>query len=216
MGQILHQRNEEDDKRDPGEVEIEIILQRILNEKDPTLHRTAIWELFRLSGDWELFEKLAQHGGQKGIMAYFQTVLERLDEVTESSGLESQEERESLRELYAAPVVCLRQGDWTGSAAAMHEILLNEIYEVYGIDEDNLPFGEATAFSLREIAGEEVLFPLSMIEYLAYSDCLADQIQAELLENHLLFLLTLFLKAQAHLDLQEDQGRLEIYPEDGN
>jgi len=193
---------------------IEVTLQRIINEKDPTVHRAAIWELFSPSGDWDLYEKLSEIGGQKGIMTYFQGILDRFNEVAGDFEAALEGDLERIQDLYGAPIICLRSGDWAGTAAAMHEILLNEIYEVFGVTEDTLPFGEATAFSLQKVVTEEILFPLSMIEYLAYSDCLTEKMGEELLENHLVFLLTLLFSAQAHLDLQEGHDRLKIFSGD--
>ena len=199
------------DSSEQNDLNMEVILQRIFNEKDSVAHRTAIWELFHRSGDWETFEKILEFGGERGITAYFQNVIDNLDDSFESEDGESDlpiipiENRDGIRELYAAPLQSLRQCDWAGSAAAMHEILLNEIYNVYRVDEDILPFGEATAESLKNWVDEVVLFPLSIIEYIAYSDCLTGDIESSLTENYLAFLLTLFFSAQAHLNVQAPQ-----------
>jgi hypothetical protein len=203
---------------DYDDVSLEVILQRIFNEKDPTAHRAAIWELFSRSGDWDLFERVSQFGGERGISAYFQNILNHLDNPEtdeEDAGYLPAipvENREQVRELYEAPLICLRHGDWAGSAAAMHEILLTEIYDVYQISEEELAFGDATALSLGEWVSEEVLFPLSVIEHLAYSDYLTGDLDPELLDNHLAIALTLFFSAQAHLDVEEARKRPGFRP----
>ncbi|HDH58350.1 MAG TPA: hypothetical protein ENF16_07050 [Bacteroidetes bacterium] len=196
------------DSFEPDDLSLEVILQRIFNERDSVAHRAAIWELFHRSGDWETFEKISSFGGERGITAYFQHIIDNLDETFESEDGESDlpiipvENRDGIRDLYAAPLLSLRQCDWAGSAAAIHEILLNEIYNVCGVDEEDLPFGEATASSLERWVDEVVLFPLSIIEYIAYSDCLTGEMDSALTENYLAFLLTLFFSAQAHLNVQ--------------
>lgn len=208
--------------KDPDDINLEVILQRIFNEKDPAAHRTAIWELLNLSGDWELFEKISEMGGERGTANYFQNVLDIIDGPDESEDGDSDrpavpfEARDEIRELYATPLVCMHNTDWAGTAAAMHEILLNEIYEVYPIDEAELLFGDATAANLKKWVGEEVLFPLSIIEYMAYSDCLTEELSPELIENHLSVLLTLFFSAQAHMDVDESQDGPTFSPGDPN
>jgi len=183
--------------------DIEAVLQRIFNESDPVAHRAALWDLLGHSDDWELFERLQALGAQRSMDAYFRNLLEHFDEAADATGVEVDDEREQIREMYAAPLLCLRNGDLAGSAAAMHEILLNEIYHVYSITEEELAFGDATAISLQRWVGEEVLFPLSIIEYLAYSDYLTRDVAVALMENNLALLLTLFFSAQAYLDMRE-------------
>ncbi len=204
---------------EPGsdDVEIEVILQRVFNEKDPVAHRTAIWELLGRSEDWESFERVSEVGGRKGIETYFHSVLDNFDEATDVFGFASEEQRNGIRELYAAPLVCLHNSDWAGSAAAIHEILLNEIYEVFSVDEKQVPYGEATAFELKRWVGAEVLFPLSVIEYMAFSNYLTETIHLEVLESSLALMLTLYFSAQAHLDLRQktaEEDDLEISPGD--
>lgn len=194
----------ENDDRHEDEVNLEVILQRIFQEKDPSAHRAAIWDLFGPSDDWKLFEKLTEMGGQRSIEAYFHNLLENFDDAADEFGVESQDQREQIKEMYAAPLISLHNGDWAGSAAAMHEILLNEIYGLYNVDENELPFGDATAYGLRKWVGEEILFPLSVLEYMAYSDYLIGEINPELIENNLSLMLTMFFSAQAYLDLRED------------
>lgn len=205
---------------DPDRLEIEVLLQRLFHEKNPTAHRVAIWELFHLTGDWELFEKISEFGGERGIAAYFQNIVDYLEspeEAIEEDGAHPafpMENREQIQELYSSPLSFLRRRDWAGSAAAMHEILLTEIYDVYNISEDELAFEEATALSLKKWVGEEVLFPLSLIEYFAFSDLLMKSMDQLLLENYLSIILTLFFSAQAHLDINESNIRPTIQPGD--
>lgn len=205
----IQPKKDESEKAD--DLSLEVIIQRIFREGDPAAHRAAIWELFTRSGDWELFERLSEYGGEQGIATYFQNTLNYIDGLDETEVGDSDlpvipaENREQIKELYASPLICLRRGDWAGSAAAMHEILLNEVYEIYQIDEDALPFGDATASSLEKWVSEMVLFPMSLIEYLAYSDCLTENTDPALLNNYLTLLLTLFFSAQAHLDIEESQ-----------
>ncbi|HEX7343648.1 MAG TPA: hypothetical protein VF398_05250 [bacterium] len=183
--------------------DMEDVLQRIFNESDPAQHRAALWDLLGHSDDWELFERLQSLGAQRSMDAYFRNLLDQFDEAADATGIASDDEREQIREMYAAPLLCLHHGDLAGSAAAMHEILLNEIYHLYNIGEDELAFADATAISLQRWVGEEVLFPLSLIEYLAYSDYLTRDIAVPLMENNLALLLTLFFSAQAYLDMRE-------------
>jgi hypothetical protein len=188
--------------RHEDEVKLELILQRIFQEKDPAAHKAAIWDLFGPSDDWQLFEKLTEIGGQRSIEAYFHNLIDNFDEAADEFGVESDEQRDQIKEMYAAPLVSLHTGDWAGSASAMHEILLNEIYGLYNVDENELPFGDATAFGLKKWISEELLFPLSVLEYMAYSDYLMDDMNLELLENNLSLMLTMFFSAQAFLDLR--------------
>lgn len=185
------------------EVNLELTLQRIFKEKDPSAHKAAIWDLFGPSDDWQMFEKLTQIGGQRSIEAYFHSLLDNFDDAADDFGIESDDQRQEIKEMYAAPLVSLHTGDWAGSAAAMHEILLNEIYGLYNVDEEELPFGDATAYGLKKWVGEELLFPLSVLEFMAYSDYLMDEANLELLENNLSLMLTMFFSAQAYLDLRE-------------
>jgi hypothetical protein len=207
---------------DPDDINLEVILQRIFNEKDPAAHRNAIWELLDLSGDWELFEKISETGGERGAATYFQNILDLVDGPDESEDGESDrpvvpfETRDEVRELYAAPLNCIRNADWAGAVACVHEILLSEIYEVYDIDEADLLFGDATAASLNRWVGEEVLFPLSIIEYMAYSDCLTEDLPPEIIENHLAIMLTLLFSAQAHMDVDESREGPGFSTEDTN
>lgn len=207
---------------DPDDLTLEVIIQRIFNEKDPIAHRAAIWELLSRSGDWDLFERVAEFGGERGITTYFQNILNHLedpDTAEDDPGdfpLIPAENKDQIQELYSAPLLCLRNGDWAGSAAAMHEILLNEIYDIYQINEDTLSFEDATSASLEKWVSEEVLFPLSVMEYMAYSDCLTGDMDKALLENHLSILLTLFFSAQAHLDVEESNERPHLRPGDIN
>ncbi len=194
----------ENNEKPEDDVNLEVILQRIFNEKDPTAHKAAIWDLFGPSDDWELFERLNKIGGQRSIEAYFHNLLENFDEAADDFGVESEEQRDQIKELYAAPVVNLHSGDWAGSAAAMHEILLNEIYGLYEVNEKDLPYDEATAFNLRKWVGDEILFPLSVLEYMAFSDYLVGEVNTELLDNNLSLMLTMFFSAQAYLDLREN------------
>jgi len=194
---------EDDSPLKGGAGDIEAVLQRIFNESDPAAHRAALWDLLGRSDDWELFERLQSLGAQRSMDAYFRNLLDHFDEAADATGVEADEEREQIREMYAAPLLCLRHGDLAGSAAAMHEILLNEIYQVYNIGENELAFSDATAISLQRWVGEEVLFPLSIIEYLAYSDYLTRAAAVMLMENNLALLLTLFFGAQAYLDMRE-------------
>ena len=105
----------------PDELHIEVILQRIFNEKDPTAHRAAIWELFNCTGDWELYEKVSEFGGERGIAAYFQNIMDYLEapeECTDSAGdlpAIPIENREQIQDLYSTPLACLRRGDWAGA-----------------------------------------------------------------------------------------------------
>jgi len=183
--------------------DLEAVLQRIFNESDPAAHRAALWDLLGHSDDWELFERLESLGAQRSMDAYFRNLLDHFDEAADATGVEVDDEREQIREMYAAPLLCLRNGDLAGAAAAMHEILLNEIYHVYNITEEELAFSDATAISLQRWVGEEVLFPMSIIEYLAYSDYLTRDVAITLMENNLALLLTLFFSAQAFLDMRE-------------
>jgi hypothetical protein len=194
--------------------DVEGILQRIFNERDPAQHRAALWDLLGHSDDWELFERLQSLGAQRSMDAYFRSLLDHFDEAADATGIQTDDEREQIREIYAAPLLCLQSGDLAGSAAAMHEILLNEIYHIYNIAEDELAFGDATAISLQRWVSEEVLFPLSIIEYLAYSDYLIQDDAAALTENNLALLLTLFFSAQAYLDMREGTGGedLTLFP----
>ncbi|MCX6641574.1 MAG: hypothetical protein NTW14_14000 [bacterium] len=198
---------ENNPSNEPDESYLETILQRIFLEDDPVAHRTAIWDLFQLSGDWELFEKVSGVGGEKSIINYFQNILDYLDENPQESDdmvnlpVIPFEDRNRIRDLYAMPAICLRRGDWAGSATAMHEILLTEIFDVYDISEEELSCEDATAEVLKKWVSEDVLFPLSIIEYLAYSDRLAEGIGTDLLENYLAIMLTLFFSAQAHMDV---------------
>jgi hypothetical protein len=192
--------------QEPDDSQLEVILQRIFIENDPAAHRTAIWDLFQLSGDWELFEKVSEQGGERSISDYFQNVLDYFDEPDQEDNDSDQlsplpkEEREGLKELYSSPILSLRRGDWAGTAASIHEILLTEIYDVYDLSEEDVSFGDATAETLHPWVSEEVLFPLSIIEYLAYSDRLTEDLNREILDNYLSILLTLFFSAQAHLE----------------
>ncbi len=186
--------------------DIEAVLQRIFNESDTSQHRAALWDLLGHSDDWELFERLQSLGAERSMDAYFRNLLDQFDEAAAATGIASEDEREQIREMYAAPLLCLHHGDLAGSAAAMHEILLNEIYHLYNIGENELAFGDATAMSLQRWVSEEVLFPLSIIEYLAYSDYLTRDIAVPLMENNLALLLTLFFSAQAYLDMREGSG----------
>jgi hypothetical protein len=196
----------EEPRLNANEGDLETILQRIFNERDPSQHRSALWDLLGHSDDWELFERLQSLGAQRSVDAYFRGLLDHFDEAANGGGMESDEERDQIREMYAAPLMCLQNGDLAGSAAAMHEILLNEIYHVYSINEEELPFADATAISLQRWVSEEVLFPLSIIEYLAYSDYLTQGDMAALVENNLALLMTLFFSAQAYLDMRESSG----------
>ena len=204
------------------DVNLEVVLQRIFNESDPVAHRAAIWELFQLSGDWELFEKLSAYGGEKGISAYFQNIIDQLEDHFESEDSISDqpiipiEHKDGIRELYIGPLLCIRRSDWVGTAAAILDILITEIYDVYGIDENKLPFSDATTANLESWVGEEILFPLGVIEYMAYSNSLSSDLDPALLDNHLTLLLTLFFSAQAHLDVVESQHRPGIEPEDNS
>jgi hypothetical protein len=206
---------------DFDDLNIEVILQRIFKEKDPAAHRAAIWELFHLSGDWDVFERISEYGGERGIASYFQNVIDQIDEPNRFDENISDlpeiptEVKDEIRELYSGPLLCLRRRDWAGSAAAMYEILMTEIYEVYQIDEKKLPFGEATMVGLKDLVSEEVLFPLGVIEYLAYSYQLQEIANTALLNNFLSLLLTLFFGAQAHLDVEEARRNPNIEPEDG-
>jgi hypothetical protein len=202
--------------RDPNDLDIEVILQRIFHEKDPVAHKAAIWELFGQTDDWELFERVLEMGGHKSIETYFQNVMNQFDDAADALGLEMDDQREAIREMYANPLISLRSGDWAGTASAMHDILLNEIYEIYPIDEEEMPFGEATAFDLQKWVGEEVLFPLSVLEFMAYSDYLTRGKSPDLDENNLTLMLTLFFIAQAQLDLAEGaRGQdIQIFPQD--
>jgi len=203
-----------DASTDSSDLQLEVVLQRIFNEKDPVIHRAALWDLFGKSDDWEMFERLQQLGAERSMEAYFRSLLDHFDEAADQSGIATDDEREQIRDMYAAPLVCLHNGDLAGAAAAIHEILLNEIYEVYTIREEELPFGDATAFGLKRWVGEEILFPLSIIEFMAYSDYLTRETSAGLIENNLALMLTLFFSAQAYLDLREGTGGedLTIYP----
>lgn len=203
---MAEQRSLTDDFDD---LNIEVILQKVFREKDPAAHRVAIWELFHFTGDWDIFERISDFGGERGISAYFQNIINQLDEPNRFDEnisdlpvipLDAQDE---IRELYSGPLQCLTRRDWAGSAAAMHEILLTEIYDICQIDEGKLPFGEATTTDLKGWVEEEILFPLSVIEYLAYSYLLKDTHHPALLNNYLSLLLTLFFSAQAHLDIVE-------------
>ncbi len=205
---------------DFDDLSIEVILQRIFREKDPAAHRAAIWELFHLSGDWDVFERISEFGGERGIASYFQNIVDSIDDPNRFDENVSDipeiptEIRDDIRELYSGPLLCLRRRDWAGSAAAMYEILMTEIYEVYDIDEKTLPFGEATTVGLKDLVSEEVLFPLGVIEYLAYSYQLQEINNVALLNNFLSLLLTLFFGAQAHLDVEESRRNPNIEPED--
>jgi hypothetical protein len=192
--------------RHGDEVNLELILQRIFQENDPTAHKAAIWDLFGPSDDWQLFEKVTEVGGQRSIETYFRSLLDNFDEAADEFGVESDEQRDQIKEMYAAPLISLHTGDWAGSASAMHEILLHEIYGLYNVDETELPFSDATAFGLKKWVSEELLFPLSVLEYMAYSDYLMDGENAELLENNLALMLTMFFSAQAFLDLREESS----------
>jgi hypothetical protein len=61
-----------------SDVNMEVILQRIFRERDPAAHRAAIWELFHLSGDWDTFEQISDFGGERGIAAYFQNIIDQI------------------------------------------------------------------------------------------------------------------------------------------
>ncbi len=206
--------NKENPSSDSAGEEIEQILQRLFCEKEVTAHRTAIWDLFARSGDWELYEKLEDIGGQQSLETYFRSLLDNFEEAITDCDLEGDEQKEQIRELYAAPIVNLHNGDWAGTAAALHEILLGEVYGIYAIDEKELPFEEATALGLQRWVGEEVLFPLSVIEYMAFSDYLTTGLEPGLLDSNFALLMTLFFSAQAYLDLRERSGDpdLEIFP----
>ncbi len=196
---------------DPEDLNLEVIIQRIFNETDPTAHRAAIWELFRMTGDWETYDKLSEFGGARGIVSYFQNIIDQIVLPTESIDSESDrpmipaDHQELIRDLYSGPIHCIQRGDWAGLAAAMFEILLTEIYEVYEIDENQLSFGEATSLNLEPYLSEEMLFPLNIIEYMTFSDLLSGEVDPTLLENHLALMLTLFFSAQAHLDIVESE-----------
>ena len=207
----LHDENDRPD----DDVNMEVTLQRIFKERDPSAHKAAIWDLFGPSDDWQLFEKLTQMGGQQSLEAYFRNLLDNLDETTDAFSLESDDQREQIKEMYASPLISLHAGDWAGTAAAMHEILLNEIYGLYSVDEKELPFDEATAFGLKKWVDEEILFPLSVLEYMAFSDYLEADENPELLDNNLSLMLTMFFSAQAYLDLQAGSSNddWEISPE---
>lgn len=208
----------DNDWQDPDEIDLEVILQRIFHEDDPVAHRAAIWELLHLTDDWDTFEQIAEFGGERGIENYFQNTLDQihepnpLDENVSDLPFMPIEHQDSMRELYTNPLHSLRGQDWAGSAAAMHEILLFEIYDVYQIDDSELPIEEATSSGLEKAVGEEVLFPLSVIEYLAYSDQLTRSLAPAILNNYLAFMLTLFFSAQAHLDIEESRRSPGIEP----
>lgn len=208
----------ENDWQDPDEVDLEVILQKIFHEEDPVAHRAAIWELLHLADDWDTFEQIAEFGAERGIENYFQNIVEQihepnpLDENISDVPFIPIQHRESIRELYLHPLESLRGQDWAGIAAAMHEILLTEIYDIYQIDNNELPIEEVTSSNLVSTVGEEVLFPLSVIEYLAYSDQLTRSLVPAILNNYLAFLLTMFFSAQAHLDIEESRRNPGIEP----
>ncbi|TKJ41719.1 hypothetical protein CEE37_03895 [candidate division LCP-89 bacterium B3_LCP] len=211
-----------DGPEDPDELSFEVILQRIFNETDPAAHRNAIWDFLNLTGDWELFEKISEAGSKQSAANYFQNVLDVIDgnydDVDNVSDLPMipEQDRDEVHALYASPLLFMRNSDWAGTAAAFHEILLNEIYEIYEITESELKFEEAMASTLDSWVNEEVLLPLSVIEYMAYSDCLTVQMDAAILENQLALLLTLFFSAQAHLDVDGSQSGPMFNPGDSN
>ncbi|RJP82431.1 MAG: hypothetical protein C4524_00750 [Candidatus Zixiibacteriota bacterium] len=202
------------DAAGPDEVNVEVILKRIFSEPDPAAHRAAIWELLGRTDDWELFERIEAQGGQKSIENYFRALLENFDQGAGDYDFDTETARDEVRELYAAPIICMHNADWAGTAAAMHEILLNEIYSLYPVSENELPFGEATALGLKKWVGEEALFPLSIIEFMAFSDYLTEGFNPDLLEGNLALLLTLFFSAQAYMDLREGGDNLVIYPDE--
>jgi hypothetical protein len=206
--------NAENDSPEASNTEIEVILQRIFHENDPVAHRAAIWELIGPTDDWDMFEKIQDLGAQKSIEGYFRSLLENFNLAVEDVDFEADDQRDQLQDMYAAPLMCVHEGDVAGLAASMHEILLYEIYTLYSITEADLPFGEATALGLKKWVGEEILFPLSILEYMAFSDYLTDLAEAGLKENNLALMLTLFFSAQAYLDMQEGEGDdgLKIIP----
>ncbi|MBU1651008.1 hypothetical protein KKA00_02215, partial [bacterium] len=64
----------------PDDVGLEVVLQRIFREMDPAAHREAIWELFHVSGDWDIFERVHEYGGERAIIDYFKAFLNQMDQ----------------------------------------------------------------------------------------------------------------------------------------
>jgi len=215
MAKLSNKPNEQSD-----DVNLEVVLQRIFREMDPAAHREAIWELFHVSEDWNVFDRVSEYGGEQAIADYFKTFLNQMDEPNPFDENESDapsitpDQRNEIRELYTGPLQCLQRQDWAGAAAAMHDILLMEIYETCDIDEDILELEAATSAGLKKWVPAEILFPLSVIEYLAYSNRLRRMFNRDLLNNHLSLLLTLFFSAEAHIEVLESKNYPHLEPGD--